>query len=284
MSFVFSKRKPIQRRTAMLLLIVGACSSIVDPGLDPRAVPFQPPPVYARWWSMVESCSGLHGSLSEVSWYQVPGSETVAYSGDEVAGYWAHNTNRIVLGGEAALDGSVVRHEMLHALVRQPKGHPRQYFLDRCAGLVVCSSNCLADAGPAPAIDASVPRVSSEVLKLFVSVEPDHPSTAIEGGVFQVVVSATNPNPYAIVVTPSPGAQNHTFFYTFTGPSGGITGSVVALDASLTYYAAGETKRQYFDLSIATTLGSRKLPAGSYQLYAGYETRGVTLEGTVIGP
>jgi hypothetical protein len=53
------------------------------------------PAVYARWWSLVESCSGLQGSLSDVSWYQVPGSENVARSGEQVAGYWASVENRI---------------------------------------------------------------------------------------------------------------------------------------------------------------------------------------------
>src|SRR6476620_4142025 len=155
-------RSGLVRGTAMLLLSTVACSSIVDPALDPRAVSFQPPPVYARWWSMVESCSGLQGPLSDVSLYQVPGSGTVSYSGDEVAGYRALNNNRIVLGGEAILDGSVVRHEMLHALVRKASGHPREYFLQRCAGLVVCGPTCVADAGPAPSIDATVQRVNSD--------------------------------------------------------------------------------------------------------------------------
>ncbi len=142
----------------MLLLSTVACTSIVDPALDPRAEPFHPLPVYARWWSMVESCSGLQGSLAEVSWYQVPGSETVDRSGDEVAGYWAPAGNRIVLGGEATLDGQVVRHEMLHALLRQLKGHPREYFLDRCGGVGSCASGCLTDAGPAATIEPTIRR------------------------------------------------------------------------------------------------------------------------------
>jgi len=233
---------------------------------------------------MVESCSGLQGSLAEVSWYQVPGSETVDRSGDEVAGYWAPAGNRIVLGGEATLDGLLVRHEMLHALVRQLKGHPREYFLERCGGVVSCGSSCIADAGPTPSIDAAIPRVTSDVLKLFVSIEPNLPSSAVDGGVFAVIVSATNPNAYPIVVTPSPNALNHSFFYTFFGSAGGISGWVEALDSGMRYFAAGETKRQYFDFSIAANLGTRTLPPGSYRLYAGYETRGVTLEGITIGP
>jgi hypothetical protein len=173
---------------------------------------------------------------------------------------------------------------MLHALLRQLKGHPREYFLDRCGGIVTCGSNCLADAGPAPSIAATIPRVTSDVLKLFLSIEPNAPSSAIDGGVFAVIVSATNPNSYPIVVSPGPDAGNHTFFYTLLGPAGGISGSVDAFDAGMRYFAAGETKRQYFDFSIAANLGRGKVPSGSYRIYAGYETRGVTLEGFTIGP
>jgi hypothetical protein len=240
--------------------------------------------VYARWWSLVESCSGLQGSLSAVSWYQVPGSATVARSTDEVAGYWVLAENRIVLGGEAMLDGSVVRHEMLHALVRQARGHPREYFLNRCSGLVVCGSSCVKDAGPAPTIDATVPRVASDVLKLFVAIEPSLPSTAVDDGVFSVIVSATNPNSFPIVIAPSGNGPNHTFFYALVGAAGGISGSVDALDSSMNYFAAGETKRQYFDFTIAANLGTRRVPSGSYHLNAGYGTRGVTFENVTIGP
>jgi len=173
-------RSKTVRCTAMLLLGAVACSSIVDPALDPRAVPFQPPPVYARWWSMVQSCSGLQGSLSDVSWYQVPGSGTVSYSGDEVAGYWALKDSRIVLGGEAVLDGSVVRHEMLHALVRKASGHPREYFLQRCAGLVVCGPTCVADGGPPPNIDATVQRPAFQSQQI-ISEFPAVPARAPQG-------------------------------------------------------------------------------------------------------
>ncbi|HLE56718.1 MAG TPA: hypothetical protein VJB15_06525, partial [Rhodothermia bacterium] len=174
----------------MSILSILGCTSLVDPVLDPRAEPFQPPPVYARWWSMVESCSGLQGSMSNVSWYQVPGSESVDGNGKDVGGYWAPVSNSIILGGQLVLDGALVRHEMLHALVRQVKAHPREYFLDRCGGVVSCSSGCVADAGPAPKVDATVARVTSDVLKLHLSIIPNSPSSSIDGGVFAISVTA----------------------------------------------------------------------------------------------
>ncbi len=268
----------------MLLLSALACTSITDPPLDPRAVPLQPLPVYARWWSMVESCSGLQGSMSDVSWYQVPGTQTLDLAGDEVSGYWTQHSNSIVLAGEATLAGVVVRHEMLHALLRNVKGHPREYFLERCGGVVSCASSCVTDAGPAPNVDWKTERVTSNVLKLFVSVVPNAPISSVDGGVFTVIITATNPNSHAIVVTPNVDAMSHSFFYTLSGPAAGISGWTDVLDSGMRYFVAGETKRQYFDFSIGPEFAGHTVPPGTYRLYAGYETRGVALEGVTIGP
>ena len=57
-------------------------------------------------------------------------------SGREVGGYWTPGSNSIVLAGNGVLEGSFVRHEMLHALTRAPKGHKREDFLDKCGGVV----------------------------------------------------------------------------------------------------------------------------------------------------
>lgn len=274
----------VRRTTAMSLLSILGCTSIVDPVLDPRAEPFEAPPVYARWWSMVESCSGLQGSMSNVSWYQLPGSESVDVNGEDVGGYWAPVGNSIILGGKLVLDGALVRHEMLHALVRQVKGHSREYFLDRCGGVVSCSSGCVADAGPAPKIDATVPRVTSDVLTLFVSIVPNAPSSSIDGGVFGISITATNPNSYPILVALKPNASNDSFFFTLFAPVGSIGTYDGALDPSVRYFGAGETKRHYFDFSIGATLGRGTVPPGMYRVYAGYDIRGVALENVAIGP
>lgn len=284
MNFVLKRAKLIRRGTALLLGGL-ACSSITDPPLDARAVAMQPLPVYARWWSMVESCSGLQGSLSAVSWYDVPGSATVEYPGDEVSGYWSAASNRIVLAGTVTLSGDVVRHEMLHALLRNVKGHPREYFLDRCAGVVSCASSCVKDAGPGPNVDVTTTeRVTADVLKLFVSVVPASPSSSVDGGVFTVIVTATNPNSHPIFVTAA-SLLNQSFFCTLFRDAGdGIAATVDVLDSSGRYFAAGETKRQYFDFSIGNFFGGHTAPPGTYRLYAGYETRGVSLEGFTIAP
>src|SRR5437762_5976779 len=115
----------IRRASAMLLLSIFSCTRIVDPVFDSGAEQFERPLVYTRWWSMVESCSGLHGSLADITWYQVPGA-IVDLDGKDVSGYWSRASNSIVLAGDQVLGGAIVRHEMLHALVRQA-GHSREY-------------------------------------------------------------------------------------------------------------------------------------------------------------
>jgi len=275
-------RSSIRRSSAMLLLSIFSCTRIVDPVLESGAQQFERPPVYARWWSLVESCSGIQGSLADITWYQVPGS-TVTLDGKDVSGYWSRASNSIVLASDEVLGGAIVRHEMLHALVRQP-GHSREYFLNRCGGIVACASACVADAGPAPQTDPLAVHTSSDALHFRVVVEPQSPSSSVDGGVFTLIVSATNTNPYPIIVDPNPSAGNYGFFYTFLGPAGGITGTGGALDLSIRYYASGETKNQYFDFSIGAHLGPALIPPGTYRVVGGFDTRGVALEGVTIGP
>ena len=261
-----------------------ASTSISEPALDPRAERLQPPSVYSRWWSMTESCSGLQGQMSKVSWYQVPGSDVVDSNGEDVAGYWGPISNSIVLAGNGILFGDLVRHEMLHALVREQSGHSRAFFLEKCAGVVSCGPKCRSDAGPAPSIDPMVQRVSSDVLELSVSVVPEHPTSSVDEGVFAIIVAAHNPNPYPVVVTLNPSALNKTFFYSLFTPVGGIGNWELALDNGVTHFGPGATKRQYFDLSIGTRNDGRTVPPGLYTIYGGYNNRRIEVKNFVLAP
>jgi hypothetical protein len=94
---------------------------------------------------MTEACSGHSGDLRVVRWYRVPGMGFL-HEGQDVSGFWGSRPNRIVLADEAIDQGSVVRHEMLHALL-QKTGHPRSQFLGACASVVTCCNGCVEDAG-----------------------------------------------------------------------------------------------------------------------------------------
>ena len=125
--------------------------------LPPHATRFSPPPEYRTWWEMVESCSGVHGSFDEVTWYRASIVELEEREGRGTLAYWEERGNRIVLSDNVVEFGRGVRHEMLHALVRQ-RGHPREVFAGRCAGVVQCEEQCAdhssATRGHRPKLDS----------------------------------------------------------------------------------------------------------------------------------
>ena len=232
---------------------------------------------------MTESCSGLTGSLDAISWYVVPESDLVPLKGDSVSGYWALASNSIVLASSAVSNGSIVRHEMLHALTRTP-GHQRSYFLERCGGVVVCSASCLSDGGPPPSPDSSTARISSDSLELGVSLIPEAPSSSVDGGFFTLIVTATNSRPYPVVVTLDPRRFGRTFFFQMFGSSGEIGYGEYLIDPEVTFFRAGETKQQYFDFSISDGFSNGHVLPGTYTLYGGYDGRWATRENVVIRP
>jgi hypothetical protein len=120
---------------ALIGSVLTSCEVPTAP-LPEGAVPYAPyPPQMSFWWQQVEECSGLRGDLSQVRFYIVPNASTFQWQGQEVIGLWIQRGNRIVLASEYAFRANNVRHEMLHALTRIA-GHPTEYFVDRCGGLV----------------------------------------------------------------------------------------------------------------------------------------------------
>lgn len=265
--------------SAVLIGIAG-CSNIVDPPLDARVVRLPVPAVYPRWWAMVETCSGKSSSLPAVSWFHSPGSSTVDRDGTAVAGYWAPNSNSIVLAGESVMDGSIVRHEMLHAILRKSSGHSRKDFLERCLGVVSCGPDCRRDAGDHPAVDPDVIRASSEAFDVSAYVIPAEPSSDLEGGVFTVVVSARNVSSAPVLFIPT--GPSVAFSVAVFGGDGGIGLSNQITDLSAVYFRAGETKRHFFDFSIGTGLPGKSVRPGLYTVTGAYGSRAFTLENVTI--
>ncbi len=68
----------------------GGCRSLVDPPLPAGAVRFAPPPVYARWWALVEACAGVRGDPGAVAWHVVPGVSSIStVAGVTFFGLWS---------------------------------------------------------------------------------------------------------------------------------------------------------------------------------------------------
>ena len=252
--------------------VLAACGNLVDPDLPANAEEFTPPPVYVRWWSMTQSCSGLSGDLSAVTWFMVPGVSTVSLNGKAVEGYWSLAGNRIVIAGAGRLAGGIVRHEMLHALMKAA-GHPRAKFLGECGGVVYCTEACISDAGPPPSPDPAAVQIGPEPLEVRVDVEPATPSRAADDGFFAVIVSVRNPrtSPVVVQLPPQPiGGGATSYVFDVAGQSTVLSGFEFALDPSVSSFGPGETKRHVFDFRIATDGASRSLPPGTYTLRAGY--------------
>ena len=118
-----------------------ACTGITEPRL-PLAERFDPPAQYLGWWREMEECSARTGRFDAVSFYRVlptPGRDSLQFrdpkSGQYHDGEWVSRSNAIYVAAGRLLDPGLVRHEMLHALLRDAH-HPPGYFAGLCARLV----------------------------------------------------------------------------------------------------------------------------------------------------
>ncbi|HYC51462.1 MAG TPA: hypothetical protein VEB19_10180 [Gemmatimonadaceae bacterium] len=181
---------------ASLFLLAG-CELMTGPALPTGAVRFDPPAIYAEWWRMAEQCSALGGDLSRVAFYSVPDKILTRDDGDEVQGVYLYG-DRIVLTQRSMYAGHVVRHEMLHALLKG-KGHPRADFVGRCGGVVTCSVKCIEE-GKAPTKPLNAVTVSPSTMEISVDVWPESPGPDVLDGYVRVTVSARNPRSQPVLV------------------------------------------------------------------------------------
>lgn len=250
--------------------LIVACTQIVEPPLPPDAESFSPPAVYSKWWKMTEVCSALTGSLAAVSWYKTSRVVSDTYSGDVIAGYWMSGSNRIVLTSSVMMDGGIVRHEMLHALIRKG-GHPRGQFLGNCGGTVDCEEPCAAAAGSYPSPPVSPTAVPGDSIEITLAVEPRTPARAIDEGRFAITVFARNKSARWVTVAPATGSDAlQTFSLDVQGANGYATRNRRVIDPSQTIFAPRETKRQVFDLVIGDYPIAFQLLPGDYAVRAAF--------------
>lgn len=239
----------LSRLLLLPLFALGACQVPTEVPFPSDAVLVDPPPQYALWWKVTESCSGLTGDFSAVRWYVVPGVDVVHTGNDQAIGYWFADGNRIVLAGGYSANGHVVRHEMLHALIgpAEQGGHPHEYFVSRCGGTVHCEGSCVSDGGPTstPVMDA--PTIPAMELQTRVEVLPAHVSQSLYDGWFTVTVLVTNTHDSPVWVDVPRVAPGRTDGPTFAWS---VQDEVAAYDytyADRVYFEPGETKRYTFD-------------------------------------
>ena len=244
--------------------LIVACSDIVEPPLPADAEIFSPPPVYSTWWNMTQACSALSGSLAAVTWYKTNEVVHDTHSGDVIAGYWVSSSNRIVLTASVMLDGGIVRHEMLHALLRKG-GHPRAQFLGACAGTVNCEEACADDAGPYPPPPETPIVATADSIEISLAVEPSTPARNIDEGRFSLTVLARNRTARWLAVSPAAGIDaQQTFSFDVNSANSSLADDRRAIDPSQTIFAPHETKRQVFDLVIGDYPFGGQLIPGDY--------------------
>ena len=267
----------------ILSALAAACAEIA--ALPAGSENFVPPPEYQLWWSMTEACSGLRGSLADVDWYVVPNATYIPGSSRELGGEWYERGNRIIVASGDQFDGSLVRHEMLHALTRA--NHTRLQFLERCGGVVMCVDTCITDSGPPPTPPAGTPHVSPSDIDVDVDIEPATPSGGQFGGYFTIVVTARNPATHAVVVDlPASGDDGPSETFTFSMRSGSQSSGYYdrAYDADDLDFAAGETKRDVFDLHLARDPVQGGLAAGTYTANGAYGEHGSAPKTVTLSP
>ncbi len=252
-----------------------ACRDATAPRV-PNATRFRPPPVYARWWALVEACSGRTADFGRWAWYRVPaGGLRVHGAGDGSASAYADVAGRHVVfeAGQEAV-GGVVRHEMLHALLGREyaagtvaDAHPPAYFQGRCAGVVDCGYVGCGDAGAAPvSAPADAPALPLAGLDVAGEVIPGRVSRAGADRDLTIVVRATNPapNPGWVALAPTPGASAPAAHWTGfrVVPAGqplpvtdltrtDVTGTVAVQRQGRVPFGAGEARWQVYDRSAA---------------------------------
>ena len=268
-------------------LLVG-CERPAAPVLADGAQRLEPPPAYQLWWEMTQECSGRRGLFSRLRWYYVPGARTLLVNDQQVKGYWTSAGNTIVLAEAAVLDGPLVRHEMLHSL-QDGDGHPREFFLRRCGGVVVCDGAC-DDEDPLPPPAPALARVEPNRLEIGVEVRPQAPSLSLYGGYVTVTVTARNPRSDSVVVTlprAGFGDPGTSFEYRVQDPIGADGARVPAWDDGVARFGPGEVKRHVFDFRLYSAHGigpAGILSPGTHRFSGAYGGHWSTQSRTVTGP
>jgi hypothetical protein len=226
---------------------------------------------------MVEQCSARRGNFAAVRWYRAP---IVTHDGVRVSGVFNARMNRIVLAQEYLDAGPLVRHEMLHALLRAD-GHPRVPFLETCASIVDCACPGLAGwhsgSDQHLVLSADSFEVGSEAKLL--------PREADGERWLVLEVWVSNPRAQAAVVAAPGDPRSPTIFgYDLRGPSGGRLGGRVAVDSSQLYFNPFETKRWPYEFKVASEVSDLHVSPGQYLVRGAYARHFAAYDTVLVTP
>lgn len=274
------------RRASLICVTVSlvtlACGDLFGPSPLDDTVPLDPIPAqYWGWWDLVEQCSGIEGDLNDIRWL-ISGENSIPGT-DGAAGVWLSSSNSIVLISGMELRGEVVRHEMLHALLRRG-GHPRSAFIVGCAGIVSCGGRCENDAGGPLVRDMNALVIEVTDVVLTTQVLPTTVSLSRETqGCMTVVVSATNHTGGAARVRlagrPHYAGRQQSFGWSLEG----IRHGAAVEEDTLMPFLAGETRRHVFDcVFVGNSPTWDGLAPGSYEIAGHLRSNSMSVPITIV--
>ena len=266
------------------MLTLAACESLLS-SLPDGARSFGPPAIYQQWWSLTQECSGLSGDFGDVKWYRVDDQSSFPVGeGASANGAWEKDGNRIILAGDAVLSGDLVRHEMLHALLRTG-GHPRAVFVGDCDGTVVCTDQCLIEGGAAAPPDPNTDSVAPSALDVGASLTPIDPGSGILGGNFTMIVTARNRLTHPVIIkTPRVGIGPITYSFIVFSPSFSSAVEIPAEAPEETRFAASEQKKFVFDFHIGNGGTRYEIPPGRQTFIGEYASVAAPGLNVVVSP
>lgn len=128
-------RNETRRRLVLslaLAFVLPACSDLIgfaDPIEYPDAYKYFDEPLFRPLWDQLEACSKLRGNLRGVGFFYVPRESLPSVlHGIRTLGIYVPASNRIFIIESEKSNPAVIRHEMMHALLKDESGHPPLYF------------------------------------------------------------------------------------------------------------------------------------------------------------
>lgn len=212
---------------------------------------------YRVWWEVVEGCSGRKAAIEAVSWFRVPAGTGLSIKGETAAGAWFADGNRIAILDPWKTIGPLVRHEMLHAILRTGS-HPREFFEGKCADEVICGRDCMKET----ALPGAIP-VAVEAFEVSATMYPLAPSIAMHDGRATIVVSVRNPTNADVFISHEALAQfTCSIGYEIRSVSepawakrecGYLGYGILNTTDGPGFFRPGETRRLIFDTQLART-------------------------------
>jgi len=124
--------KAVNKLPLLVAFVLAGCNDIIGLGSPlefPDAVKYSDMSLFVPLWEELKACSKLDGNLRSVGFYHVPQATLPStLHGIRTVGMYLPGSNRIFIVDAEMSNGKVIRHEMMHALLRDESGHPPRYF------------------------------------------------------------------------------------------------------------------------------------------------------------